>query len=336
MGDPRPTMRDVAARAGVGVGTVSRVVNGGTHVSPAMRQRVEAAIAEIGFSRNEVARMLRPGQASSTIGLIIDDLRNPFSSELANGAAAVVSEHNHVLLIGTTQLDSGTERELVEEFIRRRVDGLLIVTSGMATGPGEAAALDSGTPVVYVDRTPAKTAFDSVELDNTSGVRQALGGLIAAGHRRIAYVGGDPAAATGGARMRAYRMVLQEADVPLEHELVSTHNSTAEAACASTVRLLQSDRPPTAIFCDNNRMTHGVIQAFTALGTTVALAGFDDLELADLLPFEVDLVVYAPAEMGRRAAVRLFDRIAGDRSARTKYRVATHIERRGRRFHRDD
>ncbi|MCL2516583.1 MAG: LacI family transcriptional regulator, partial [Microbacteriaceae bacterium] len=108
MGDPRPTMRDVAARAGVGVGTVSRVVNGGTHVSPAMRQRVEAAIAEIGFSRNEVARMLRPGQASSTIGLIIDDLRNPFSSELANGAAAVVSEHNHVLLIGTTQLDSGT------------------------------------------------------------------------------------------------------------------------------------------------------------------------------------------------------------------------------------
>lgn len=336
MGDPRPTMRDVAVRAGVGVGTVSRVVNGGSHVSPAMRQRVETAIAEIGFSRNEVARMLRPGQASATIGLIIDDLRNPFSSELADGAAAVVSEHNHVLLIGTTQRDAGTERELVEEFIRRRVDGLLIVTSGVATGPGEAAALDSGTPIVYVDRRPAKTGFDSVELDNTTGLREALGQLVAAGHRRIAYVGGNPAAATGRARMRAYRTVLRGADIPIEQESVSTHNHTAEEARASTIRLLRSDRPPSAIFCDNNRMTLGAIQAFTELGTAVPLVGFDDLELADLLPFEIDLVVYAPAEMGRRAAARLFDRIAGDRSARTKDRVATRIERRGRRFHRDD
>lgn len=336
MDGSRPTMRDVAARAGVGVGTVSRVVNGGVNVSPATKQRVEDAIASIGFNRNEAARMLRPGQASATIGLIVDDLRNPFSSELASGAAEVVKAYDHVLLIGATQLDPDAERDLVSEFVRRRVDGMLVVTSGTATGPGDPIAIAGGTPIVYLDRTPRQTPFDSVVLDNSSGTRQALTSLIEAGHRRIAYMGGAPTAATGGARLRAYRRVLREHGIPVEDALVSMHNYSAEAARTTTMRMLRSGTPPTAFFSDNNRMTLGAIQAFTTLDTAAALAGFDDLELADLLPFEIDLVVYSPEEMGRRGAVRLFERIAGDDSERTSIRVPTRLERRGRRFHDND
>lgn len=335
MGGSRPTMRDVAAQAGVGVGTVSRVMNGGVNVSPETKRRVEDAIAAIGFERNEAARMLRPGQASSTIGLIVDDLRNPFSSELASGAAEVVTAHEHVILIGSTQLDPVAERNLVAEFVRRRVDGLLVVTSGTTTGPGDAIAVGSGTPMVYLDRTPKSTPFDGVELDNSSGTRQALTRLIEAGHRRIAYIGGAPTAATGGARLRAYRRVLREAGVPVESALVSMHNYSADAARATTARLLRSAAPPSAIFTDNNRMSLGALQAFIALDEWVPVAGFDDIELADLLPFEIDLVVYSPEDMGRRAARRLFERIGGDVSPRVDVRVPTRLERRGRRFHAD-
>src|SRR4051794_26114065 len=125
----RPTMRDVAVRAGVGVGTVSRVVNKNARVSAETRSRVEQAIADTGFHRNEVARMLRPGQVSATIGLVVDDLENPFSSAVASGAMEVATGRDHVLLIGSTQRDIEAEHDLVREFVRRQVDGLLIVSS---------------------------------------------------------------------------------------------------------------------------------------------------------------------------------------------------------------
>jgi LacI family transcriptional regulator len=326
-------MHDVAARAGVGLGTVSRVVNGGAGVSESTRERVHAAIAEVGYNRNEAARMLRPGQTSAAIGLIVDDLNNPFSSSLANGAAEFVKAHEHVLLIGSTQRDPAVERELVREFVRRQVDGLLIVTSGLSNGPGEDIALATRTPVVYVDRAPTTTVFDRVELDNYAGVRLALTRLIDDGHRRIAYIGGSPEAATGLARLRAYRRILRAHELDVEDSLISMDNYSAESARQSALRLLRSDTPPTAIFSDNNRMTLGVIEAFTVLGSTVGLAGFDDIEFADILPFDVHLVVYAPGDLGKEAARQLFRRIGGDDAKRAAIRVTTRLDRRGRRFH---
>jgi LacI family transcriptional regulator len=324
-------MRDVAARAGVGVGTVSRVVNKNARVSAETRARVEQAIADTGFHRNEVARMLRPGQASATIGLIVDDLENPFSSAVANGAMEVTTGRDHVLLIGSTQRDVEAEHDLVREFVRRQVDGLLIVSSDRrpldrATGIGE-------LPVVYVDRAPTGGRHDRVLLDNHSGVKSVLNLLLDAGHERIAYLGGSPHAMTGAARLRSYRQVLAQRGIEPDPALISMHNYSTDAAREATVALLTGDHPPTAIFSDNNRMTLGVLQAMTVLGTTVALAGFDDLELADLLPFEVDLVVYSPSDLGRQGAEQLFRRIDGDPGPIRTIRVPTRLDRRGRRFH---
>ena len=330
MPGPNPTMRDVAARAGVGVGTVSRVVNKSASVSPETRARVEKAIADTGFHRNEVARMLRPGQSSSTIGLIIDDLENPFSSAVAAGASQVAKGRDHVLLIGSTQRDTDVERSLAREFVRRQVDGLLIVSSDR-TPVDEAAGITS-VPVVYVDRAPAGGRYDRVLLDNHSGVKAVINSLVDAGHRRIAYIGGSPQATTGATRLQSYKKLLGQRGVTVDPQLISMHNYSTDAARESTIGLLTSAQPPTAIFSDNNRMTLGAIQAVTSLRAEVALAGFDDLELADLLPFEVDLVVYSPSDLGRRGAEQLFRRIDGDTGAVRTLRVPTRLDRRGRRF----
>ncbi|QDP95721.1 LacI family transcriptional regulator [Microlunatus elymi] len=334
MAGRKPTMRDVAARAGVGVGTVSRVVNKSSSVSAETRARVEKAIAETGFHRNEVARMLRPGQASATVGLIIDDLENPFSSEVAAGALQVAKGRDHVLLIGSTERDAQAERDLVREFVRRQVDGLLIVSSDRK--PIDETLGIGTVPVVYVDRAPAGGRYDRVLLDNHSGVKSALNGLLEAGHRRIAYIGGSPDATTGATRLRSYKQLLSQRGIRPDADLISMHNYSTDSARESTIGLLTRRRPPTAIFSDNNRMTLGVLQALTTLGTTVALAGFDDLELADLLPFEVDLVVYSPADLGRRGAEQLFRRIDGDTGPARTLRVPTRLDRRGRRFHAPD
>ncbi|SDT06557.1 transcriptional regulator, LacI family [Microlunatus soli] len=323
-------MRDVAARAGVGVGTVSRVVNKSASVSPETRARVEQAIAETGFHRNEVARMLRPGQSSSTIGLIIDDLENPFTSAVAAGAVQVAKSRDHVLLIGSTQRDQDTERELAREFVRRQVDGLLIVSSDRS--PIDETTGISSVPVVYLDRAPAGGRYDRVLLDNHSGVKAALTRMLDAGHRRIAYIGGSPRAMTGATRLQSYKKLLSQRGVTPDPSLISMHNYSTDAAREATIALLRADDPPTAIFSDNNRMTLGAIQAVTTLGVEVDLAGFDDLELADLLPFEVDLIVYSPSDLGRRGAEQLFRRIDGDHGPVRTLRVPTRLDRRGRRF----
>lgn len=323
-------MRDVAVRAGVGVGTVSRVVNKSASVSPDTRARVEQAIAETGFHRNEVARMLRPGQSSSTIGLIIDDLENPFTSSVAAGAVQIAKSRDHVLLIGSTQRDPDTERSLAQEFVRRQADGLLIVSSDRS--PIDVATGITSVPVVYIDRAPSGGRYDRVLLDNHSGVKAALNRLLDAGHRRIAYIGGSPQAMTGATRLQSYKKLLSQRGATPDPALISMHNYSTDAARESTLALLRSDQPPTAIFSDNNRMTLGAIQAVTTLGVDVALAGFDDLELADLLPFEVDLVVYSPSDLGRRGAEQLFRRIDGDDGPVKTLRVPTRLDRRGRRF----
>lgn len=333
MQSTRPTMRDVAALAGVGVGTVSRVVNKSSKVSAKTRARVEQAIADTGFHRNELARMLRPGQVTATIGLVIDDLANPFSSAVASGAGRIAGLRDHVLLIGSTERDVESERELIREFIRRQVDGLLIVSSDRQ--PIDRTINIGSLPIVYVDRAPAGSHYDRVMLDNHTGVKSALNRLLDAGHRRIAYIGGSPTAITGATRLRSYRQVLQRHGL-VDPDLISMHNYTADEARESVIKLLSGRRPPTAIFSDNNRMTFGAIQALTALGSTAALAGFDDIELADLLPFEIDLVVYSPSELGTRAAEQLFRRIDGDTRPPRTIRVPTRLDRRGRRFHNGD
>ncbi|WP_432523905.1 LacI family DNA-binding transcriptional regulator [Kineococcus sp. SYSU DK006] len=311
-----PTMRDVAAQAGVSVSTVSRVVNRERYVDEATRERVEQAVAALGFLRNDSARALRPGQRTSLLALVVEDLTNPFSAELAHGVELAASAAGYVLLLLSTGLDEhgrrdrAREREIVEELLRRRVEGVLLVPAA-DDADGLYADLAARTPVVFVDRLPRGVSGDVVLLDNSGGARRVTELLLARGHRRIGYVGGDRGTAPGSRRLAGFRAALRAAGVAEVPALLAFGNRSSEDARAATAALLADPEPPTALFCDNNRMTVGALIAVHRARADVVLAGFDAVELAEVLVDRVALVTYDPVDVGRRAARQLVDRIAG-------------------------
>jgi len=322
----QPTMRDVARLAGVSAATVSRVVNNGRYIRPETRASVERAIAELGFQRNEIARTLRPGQTAETIGLVIEDPANPFWSAITRGAEETAQRYQHMLVVGSTGLSFERESDLLRDLVRRRVDGLLVVPTPQAHRDLH-AELARWVPMVFIDRAPRGVAADSVLLDNRGGARKAVEHLLSRGYRRIAYVGGDPAVGTGASRLAGYKHALKNAGLAVDPKLVSLGNYTVEAALAATTQLLSGSD---AVFADNNRMCLGVLQAVYRHGADIGVAGFDDVELADLLPTPVALVAYDAVEMGRHAAELLFERIAGGTGPFKRAVHPTRIVLRGR------
>jgi LacI family transcriptional regulator len=306
-------MRDVARAAGVSLKTVSRVVNGEPGVGRATAARVGEAIEALGFHRNEIARSLRPGQASGTIGLVIGDVSNPFYSAIARGVEQVAREHRHMLISASSEDDPGLERDVVLTMSRHRVDGLLIVPAGRGGVQDYLEReLSIGTPVVFLDRPPTGVAADTILLDNVGGARLAVEHLLAQGHRRIGVVGDAPSFTTVQERLEGYRLALADAGMPVEESLVrlSPHD-TAEAESVAGA-LLEHPDPPTAIFATNNRMSIGVLRALRAGRRRIAVVGFDDFELADMLATPVTVVAHDPGAMGRLGAELLFARLAGD------------------------
>jgi LacI family transcriptional regulator, galactose operon repressor len=308
--DRELTMRDVARRAGVSASTVSRVVNDDRYVGAATKLRVERAIEELGFQPNRLAQRLRHGRATETVALVIEDVANPFYSAIAEGVDSVARANRHMLILGTTRRTAQEERHVLEELLRRRVDGFLIV-------PSSQQHLDlydriaRSASMVFVDRRPPGIEADAVVLDNRGSARRAVEHLIGAGHRRIAYLGGASTVHPGKGRLAGYRRALAGAGLPADDRLVRLGNHDAAAARDAAVELLAADPAPTAVFADNNRMTVGLLNAIRRTGHRVAVAGFDDLELAELLSLPLTLVTYDPTALGRRAAELLFARING-------------------------
>jgi LacI family transcriptional regulator, galactose operon repressor len=308
----RPTMRDVASSAGVSLKTVSRVVNSENGVRPATAARVEAAIAQLGFARNDVARSLRHGRANA-LGLVIEDVANPFYSAIARTVEDVAHAHSHILITGSCEEDAERERELVLRLLRRSVDALLIVPAG-GNHRYLQPELDDGVPIVFLDRPPNGVEADTVLLDNVGGARAAVAHLVARGHQRIAYVGDPPPLYTAAERLSGYRAARRDAGLPADEELVSAgpHDAAAAERAVRDLLALPADRRPTALFTANNRNTIGALRALRDGDGTVALVGFDDFELADMLPVPVTVVRHDPAEMGRIAAEMAYLRLDGD------------------------
>jgi LacI family transcriptional regulator len=296
----------------VSAATVSRVVNNEKYIREETRTAVERAIAALGFQRNEAARALRPGQTTDTVALVIEDVANPFWSAITRGAEEVARHHEHMLVVGSTGQSYEREVELLRDLVmRRRVDGLLVVPT--AHGQRDLhEELATWAPMVFIDRVPGRVSADSVVLDNQGGARDAVTHLLSRGHRRVAYIGGDPSVNTGARRLAGYRHALKVAGVPYDPGLVRMNVHTVEAALATATELLSGGSPADAIFADNNRMCVGVLHAMHRHGGgDIGIAAFDDLELAELLPRPVALVTYNAAELGADAAELLFERING-------------------------
>jgi LacI family transcriptional regulator len=318
----RARMVDVAREAGVSLKTVSRVINGESGVKPATIEKVLRASTALRYERNDLAASLRHGGRSYTLGLVIEDVANPFYSVIAQAVEESARERASLLITGSAREDPGRERELVTALLRRRVDALLVVPAGFDHRYIADAGFDTRT--VFVDRPPAKTKADTVLIDNAAGARRAVAHLLVRGHTRIAFVGDDLRLYTARERLAGYRRALDGASITVNPELVSVGNSVSGSARLAVAELmaLPRDQRPTAIFTANNRCTVGALHALGARRRRIALVGFDDFELADLLA--VTVVRTDPYRIGRVGAELAFGRIDGD--DRKPHRVVVPAE----------
>ncbi|MFH7597577.1 LacI family DNA-binding transcriptional regulator [Streptomyces racemochromogenes] len=302
-------MKDVAARAGVGLKTVSRVVNGEPGVTPDTERRVQEAIEALGFRRNDSARVLRKGR-TATVGLILEDLADPFYGPLNRAVEEVARTHGALLINGSSAEDPDRERELALALCARRVDGLIVIPAG-----GDHRYLEpeirAGVATVFVDRPAGGIEADVVMSDSFGGARDGVAHLIGAGHRRIGFIGDHPRIHTATERLRGYREAMAAAGLPVSEAWVSLGSTAPERVASAAGAMLAGPEPVTAVFAGNNRVTVTVVRVLAGLSRPVALVGFDDFELADLLRPGVTVVAQDPAALGRTATDRLFQRLAG-------------------------
>jgi LacI family transcriptional regulator len=325
-----PTMRDVAALAGVSFKTVSRVVNGEAGVSAELATRVQQAVELLGYHHNMAASSLRRAdQKTATIGLLLDDVGNPYSSALHRAVEDVARERHTLVFSGSSDEDAEQQRELLLALLSRRVDGVIAVPAG-----GDHSRLlyerRLGRPMVFVDR-PASLEADSVTVDNRDGVRHAVRHLAARGHRRVAFLGDLRSIWTATERHLGYLEGLAADGIPLDPARVRQDLRGIDAAAVATRELLAAAEPPTALVTAQNLITIGAIRALQQLGLKhrVALVGFDDFPLADLLDPRVSVVAQDPAAVGRGAAELLFARLDGDRTPPRHLVVPTRLVLRG-------
>lgn len=303
-------MLDVAQHAGVSLKTVSRVVNGESGVSPQKLQRVQASIDLLGYRRNDGARTLRSGRSQS-IGLVLENVADPFDANLMNSVEEAALERRMLLIVGSSHRDYDRERDVALALCARWVDGLIIIPSPQdhAYLQPEAAA---GTAIVFVDRPALGLEADVVLADNEGGAAEGVAHLIAQGHRRIAYIGDRPELFTSAQRMAGYRKAHNDAGLPLDESLINVREPTLESVAAALDAALTATNPATAVFCGNNRVTLLVMRLLPTLIRRPAIVGFDDLESAALASPAVTVVAQDPALMGRRATELLLARCAGE------------------------
>ena len=306
-------MREVAYASGTSLKTVSRVFNDVPTVDPVLRDKVLKAAKKLNYIPNMTAGSLRRTNGkTNTIGILLEDIANPFSSALYRIYEDFASSHGYILLAGSLDEDASREHELVNLFISRRVDGLLIAPSS-----NDHAYLKNesrnGVHFGFVDRPPVNFSADVVLSTNEQGSFEAVQHLIEFGHRNIAFLGDKPEIYTAHERYAGYAKALKASKISLNKELVLRGLSSEASAINSVRSLLRSSNAPTAFFASQNLLTMVVLKALRAEGLEkkVAVVGFDDLPAAELLTPGVTLVKQDIAEIGRRSIQQLFNRING-------------------------
>ncbi|MFN8444280.1 MAG: LacI family DNA-binding transcriptional regulator [Caldilineaceae bacterium] len=310
----QPTMHDVAKRSGVSLKTVSRVINRESGVSDKLVEKVQQAIRELDYHHNATASYLRRSdQRTATIGLLLDDVSNPFSSALHRAVEEVARQHESLVFASSNADEPQREEETIIALASRRVDGLISVPSSR-DGGGLRYMQRLGKPIVFVDRLATFHEADSVVVDNRTGATNAVRHLAVNGHQRIAYLGDISAKWTAAERYLGYLEGIATEGIRLDPSLVVQGVGSIEAAQKVVVELLTKEQPPTALFTSQNLITIGAIRALQQLQLQqkVALVGFDDFVLAALLTPPVTVIAQDPAALGKAAAELLFARLNGD------------------------
>jgi LacI family transcriptional regulator len=319
-------MNDVARIAGVGTMTVSRVLNGSANVSEETAKRVYRAIEKLGYRPNEMARALR-SLKSRTIGLIVPYLYDPFFATCAHAVNTVAREQGYSVILTTSNNDPACEYNESQSMVQRHVEGLLIIPADIRKSRISQSEFGS-THIVTLDRPAHDNRIDSVLVQNQSGAKRAVQHLIQQhGQKRIVFLGYNKSLYTIRARFEGYRKAMLEAHLESDATFdCSTQETTAEII----VNELQSRNPATAFFTANNLTTryalHALLNSGVRVPEEVALVGFDDFELADILHPTLTVVRQNASELGRVAANLLFERIKRNEFPEEGNRIVLPVE----------
>lgn len=310
---PSPTIRDVAKRASVSAITVSRVVNNSGYVGQETRGRVEAAIAELGYVPNTLARSLR-SRSTNALALILTDITNPFWTTVGRGVEDTANEAGFTVILGNTDESETKQEKYLHTVLQQQVDGVILVPASSSAEP-ILFIQEQNTPVVVMDRRVDCDDVDVVRVDSTGGAHQLVRLLLSQGHRRIAVLSGPSGISTSEDRIAGYRRALAEAGLGHDAEVVITGGFNQQSGYEMAWQVLNMTPRPSALFTGNNFIGLGALRALREaklrIPEDISLVSFDD-QLPDFSVEPFLTVVAQPAyEIGQRATELLLSRLAG-------------------------
>ena len=323
----KPTIRDVARLAGVGLGSVSRVLNKSASVKPKTRRAVERVIAEIGYEPDRIAGSMRRLR-THTVGCVIRGFNTPGFSEFLHAAESVFKDAGYIMLLANTEDRKDLEISLLKSLSQRRTDGILITVSNEDDPELFEALRRSNMKVVLINRDPP-TTHDRLLVDHRNGIVQATKYLLSLGHRDIALLTSSPDIYPGRSRIEGFLYAMKQANVVAKKKLLRTETSTVDDAFRETAALLTSEHPPTALIVAGRALLPGAIRAIQNLGLKIgpdlSLISDSDSEFAALTSPAITAVRWDLQQWGRSAAQMLLDRLKDGPDPETR-RVVLNAE----------
>jgi DNA-binding LacI/PurR family transcriptional regulator len=318
----QPTIRDIAARAGVAPMTVSRAINENGYVSSEARERILRAVKDLDYHPNGLARSLKR-RRTHVVGILLPDIGHPFSAELGKHLEETFLARGYTSFISTSQRSVEREQAALNAFFDHRVDGIVVAT--LETRAGNDALLrlvNRGVPTVIVGRTLSHENVDQVNADHWKGGHEMVQHLVGLGHRRIGFIGASMPMNASVARFQGYVDGLKEHGCPVSPDLIigpddleSPAFATQEQGYEGMKRLAALDNPPSAVFARNDAVAMGALRAARDLGLSIpddiAIAGFDNLPISAYTSPPLTTVNQPTAILGHRAAEFVLDRIEG-------------------------
>ena len=322
------TIRDVAREAGVSIATVSATLNGTKKVSDKLQVRVRDAVDKVGYAPNALAQSLKRG-ATRNIGLVIPDITNAFFAKLARAVETAASDRGYTVLLCNTDEDPEKERAYLRLLRTQRVVGVILAPAGSGAEYGAELSREVEGPGVFIDRLAEGPDWDSVVVDNVTGVRDAMNHLIALGHRHIAAVFGRAQVSTTLERMEGYRQALAAAGIEPDPSLIRVRCSGHDRSYRATQAVLDRPDRPTALFTSNNSVTLGAMHALRDMGLAcpddISVIGVDGLEWANAISPGLTTIEQPAADMGARAVSMLLERLENAGSAVSQTRLPVDL-----------
>lgn len=325
------TVKEVAELSGVSVSTVSHVVNGTRFVSEGLKNRVLSAMEQLHYRPNRLAKSLRSKHTSS-LGLLIADITNPYYSEMAWNIEYLCYLQNYSVMLCNSDGSPSKEEFYINRLMEWQVDGIIIISPAVLPARIN-GLLTMDLPVILIDSDSQDYGLDSVSVDNFSGGVMAANHLISLGHKRIACINGARENVTNNERVNGFRSAMEAAGLDVDEDLIVTSDFEVVCGMQNALKLLDNETPPTAIFACDDLMAYGAVQAVYSKGLKVpqdlSVVGFDDIYLSKYTVPPLTTIKQPLYELSEEAVNCFFDRMENpDRLAR-KIRLDLQLEIRG-------